>query len=126
MGGRPTDAEVLAKLDAADNPVTRSSLKDVCVSRLRDAVEREASKDAKIERLRKELNDKIPDDCVLVPAQEWQEEVGENAWLRNTLQKIKEDYEHDRACGLEQDRTKAYYETACQALANQTTESDRG
>ena len=93
MGGRPTNAEVLAKLDAADNPVTRSSLKDVCVSRLRDAVDREAGKDAEIER------------------------------LRGALQEIKEDYEHDRACGLEQDRTGAYYETACQALANQTTES---
>src|SRR6056297_2113323 len=55
MGSRPTDAEVLAKLDAADGPVTHVLLKDVCVSRLRDAVEREAAKDAEIERLEAEL-----------------------------------------------------------------------
>ena len=59
MGSRPTDAEVLAKLDAADGPVTHVLLKDVCVSRLRDAVECEAGKDAEIERLREGLIEMI-------------------------------------------------------------------
>lgn len=41
--GRKSDAEILQELDDADNPVTRSTLKNVCVSRLRDSVARSGS-----------------------------------------------------------------------------------
>jgi hypothetical protein len=41
MTDRKSDRQILSELDECDNGVTRSVLKDVCVSRLRESVDRE-------------------------------------------------------------------------------------
>jgi hypothetical protein len=55
MTGPTTNEELLAKLDAEENPVTRGVLKDICVRRLRESVEIQRELEAEVERLRNGL-----------------------------------------------------------------------